>query len=523
MNLIVWSWLFLVVYLGGMLAFGVIGRNRVQGADDFATARAAYGPFFLALAFAATTASGATFLGFPGLAYEHGTAALLSAVLYPAGVYLGVLICMRLVANVGDRFGSRSIPEFLGDRYQSDGIRVIVTVASLLLFFYLAGQLLSGLVMFETMLGLSPAWALGITAVVLMIYVSLGGAHADILTDGVQGFLMLLIGVLVILLFLFGAGLDGGFGSVISSIRGQDPNQVGWINRSTPLYHSWWSQMAVLLAHIPLGLLPHIGNKIWALKTGKSRFTFLRFASVFGVTLGMLGLGGALARAVLGGRLYEEGSTPNEALPALFIELFPAWLAALIGVGILSAVMSTADGLVVSSSQIVANDLYRRTIAPRFHSHLSDEQLDRRVLLISRWATVGVMVVCVTMAWMLMDMNIAILVWTGNGGMMAAFAGPLVLGALWSGVTRTGAYTGLIVGLTSFLILHTGVIDPAWFEGSFLHPVFSWLHGEAPNPTSCAALAGLFAMGCTAAVSLATKPLPEAHVGSLFRRVPATD
>ncbi len=78
MSLIVWSWLFLVVYMGGMLAFGLIGRRRVHDAD-FATARAGYGPFFLALAFAATTASGATFLGFPRLAYEHGTAALLSA------------------------------------------------------------------------------------------------------------------------------------------------------------------------------------------------------------------------------------------------------------------------------------------------------------------------------------------------------------------------------------------------------------------------------------------------------------
>ena len=62
MSLIVWSWLFLVVYMGGMLAFGLIGRRRVHDADDFATARAGYGPFFLALAFAATTASGATFL-----------------------------------------------------------------------------------------------------------------------------------------------------------------------------------------------------------------------------------------------------------------------------------------------------------------------------------------------------------------------------------------------------------------------------------------------------------------------------
>ena len=78
------------------------------------------------------------------------------------------------------------------------------------------------------------------------------------------------------------------------------------------------------------------------------------------------------------------------------------------------------------------------------------------------------------------------------------------------------------MGLSSFLVLHTGVIDPAWFEGNFLFPVFSWLHGESPNPTSCAALAGLFAIGCTTAVSLATKPLPEAHVASLFRRVAAT-
>ena len=40
------------------------------------------------------------------------------------------------------------------------------------------------------------------------------------------------------------------------------------------------------------------------------------------------------------------------ALSVLFIELFPGWLAALLGIGILAAVMSTADGLVVSSSQI---------------------------------------------------------------------------------------------------------------------------------------------------------------------------
>ena len=93
------------------------------------------------------------------------------------------------------------------------------------------------------------------------------------------------------------------------------------------------------------------------------------------------------------------------------------------------------------------------------------------------------------MAWSLIDMNIAIIVWIGIGGMMAAFAGPLVLGALWKGVTKAGAYSGLIAGFGTFVILHTQQINPAWFEGTgLLHVVVSWLHGEGPNPTSCAAI-----------------------------------
>ena len=73
--------------------------------------------------------------------------------------------------------------------------------------------------------------------------------------------------------------------------------------------------------------------------------------------MAFMGLGGILARAVLGDTLFDDGMNPNQALPMLFIELFPTWLAALIGVGILAAIMSTADGLVVSSSQIIANDI----------------------------------------------------------------------------------------------------------------------------------------------------------------------
>jgi len=97
MDLTAWSWLFLILYVGVMIAFGYIGSKRVDNADDFATARGSYGPFFLALAFAATTASGATFLGSPALAYQWGLPAVLGNFLYPISLYFGVLISMRLI------------------------------------------------------------------------------------------------------------------------------------------------------------------------------------------------------------------------------------------------------------------------------------------------------------------------------------------------------------------------------------------------------------------------------------------
>ena len=219
---------------------------------------------------------------------------------------------------------------------------------------------------------------------------------------------------------------------------------------------------------------------------------------------------------MLGDALYHDGMNPNASLPMLFIELFPAWLAALIGVGVLAAVMSTADGLVVSSSQIIANDLYRRTIVPRMDVQLGEDELDRRVLLISRVATVVVLLVCMGMAWALLDVNISLIVWIGNGGMMAAFAGPLVVGALWRGVTRYGAYAGLLTGFLSFLILHTQQLNPQWFAPGLLRDVVAWLHREGPNPYSCAAMGEFVSIATTFVVSKLTQPLPKTHVDAVF-------
>ncbi|MEM6707098.1 MAG: sodium:pantothenate symporter, partial [Acidobacteriota bacterium] len=142
----------------------------------------------------------------------------------------------------------------------------------------------------------------------------------------------------------------------------------------------------------------------------------------------------------------------------------------------------------------------------------------RRVLGISRWSTLLVLIACMGMAWALQDRNIALLVWIGSGGMMAAFAGPLVMGALWRGVTKTGAYAGLVLGMGTFITLHSGILAGV-VDASSTYPLsgtLRWLVAEAPNPYSCAAIGELVSVGATWAVSKLTQPLDERHVASLF-------
>ena len=141
---------------------------------------------------------------------------------------------------------------------------------SLILLFYLAGQLVAGLVMFEMMLGLSRGWALAITTAVLLGYVTLGGAHADILTDGAQGLLMVMLAAVIRALFLLGAG-NGGFAALLEGLRSQDPQLLQPFHPGAAITASVWSFISLVVAHVPLGLLPHIGNKLWALRDERAR------------------------------------------------------------------------------------------------------------------------------------------------------------------------------------------------------------------------------------------------------------
>ena len=144
------------------------------------------------------------------------------------------------------------------------------------------------------------------------------------------------------------------------------------------------------------------------------------------------------------------------------------------------------------------------------------DEIERRVLNVSRVSTVIIMLLCTLLAWQMLDMNVTIIVWIGTGCMMAAFSGPLILGAVWSGVTKAGAFAGLLSGGLVFMITFNAVIDPEWFSPGVLRDASVWLQKESANPWSCAAIGEVVSIALTVIVSKLTQQLPDEHIDNLF-------
>ncbi|HAT52741.1 MAG TPA: hypothetical protein DCS80_05650 [Betaproteobacteria bacterium] len=498
-----WGWAWVAVFLALFIGIGVWGMRKTSNDEDFAVARGAYGPVTLAFAFAATIASGATFMSLPGMAYSKGFASLWYPATYPIAIYVGMILAIKLIKRAGDKFRSNSLPEFMGQRYNSNFLRIGFALVSMLLVYYIAAQIVAAATIFEVLLGLNYQHGILASVAVIALYITMGGSHADIMTDGIQGVMMVLIGLIIGVIFFLGVGFEGTGPSLINdALVKQDPS-LGWDNyfrEGDVLFGSFWLISLIFIAHIPFAMNPHIGKLAFALNDPKQIRTFLLIAIPVGSILGFTVLGGLHARALFGPE-FGDVIRPDQAIPVLFTQLFPPFLAGLLGVGVLSAIMSTSDGLFISIAVIFSNDLYKKTFAPVIHKNKSKEQVEQIALNISRVAIVLVGVVACWLAWN-PPQFLAVLLWMGVGGILAGATGPLLIGSLWKGATKTGAIASFLVGVISFGL---GI-------------VYCFVLKEVPfkNPFAVAGTCIIIAAVTMIVVSLFTKKLPQEHVDDMF-------
>ncbi|MDS8922373.1 hypothetical protein RLK71_00220, partial [Streptococcus pneumoniae] len=77
--------------------------------------------------------------------------------------------------------------------YNSKALRVLVALLVLFNIYYIVGQNVGLATMFETVIGIPYLWGIAIGVIITVVYVSLGGAFAQIVSDGIQGATMAVV------------------------------------------------------------------------------------------------------------------------------------------------------------------------------------------------------------------------------------------------------------------------------------------------------------------------------------------
>ena len=218
------------------------------------------GVWAFALTFAATSASGGSFTGFPSKIYTHGWILGLWIGSYIVVPICGMGLLGKRINQIARKTGAITIPDVLRDRFGSPRFGLLSTF--LIIFFMsvnLVAQFKSGSLILKTLiadvpffrtavlvmasiketLGLpesvEPAYLLCLTtfAIAVILYTTYGGFHAVVWTDVMQGVVMV-TGVIILLPLALMA--VGGLGSATQSLGQMTPPQIGTIKleKETP-------------------------------------------------------------------------------------------------------------------------------------------------------------------------------------------------------------------------------------------------------------------------------------------------
>ena len=329
---------FLAAYLAAVLAIGFLWRRRA-GRDEvsYFVADRSLSTFWGFLGLASLTTGGSTTIVLAAFVYAHGVSGLWLDLAGALGlVALGLLLAGRI-----RRERAVTLPEIVG-RYYGAGARraaaALVLVSEIVWFALLVEATQTVL---TAALKVPPLPALLASTAVFLAYTSLGGQFAVARTDLVQyGVMLVAIPGVALSLALAGAKGLGGL-----------PPEVWKFPLSRDV------RAGDILALVVLIGLPHlVGSDVYAkLLSCRDEATARRSALLAAVSKVVFGF--SVAAIALAARKALPPVDPSNALPSAVLGFAPPAAAALILVGLVATMQTSADIVLLSACAVTVRDL----------------------------------------------------------------------------------------------------------------------------------------------------------------------
>ena len=480
---ILWLAIFVALYWAYCIFWGIKGAASAHTASDYFIAGRRISVWVFVLAATATSFSGWTFMGHPGLLYRDGFQYAYAS-FYAITIPLTGMVFLKRQWILGKRFGFVTPGEMLSNYFQSDLIRVLVVLVALVFSVpYLGLQLRASGFLFNVLTDglLSVEAGMWLLSAVVFIYVASGGLRAVAHVDTVQCILLALGIVAIGFITLHYVGgwerLNEGIFALAQSDtkRTQDgyshyvaiPGVIQFVSEGPKATGGAWTGMMILTYMFALmGIQASPAFSMWAFsnRTPKPFAPQQVWVSAFGIGLILMvftaiqGLGGhflgadlqfmsdrpelvnnVMGEGLKGQDLMASAGKQGMLVPQLIRlmgETSP-WLVGLLSICALAAMQSTGAAYMSTASGMLTRDLLKRFVMP--NATHAQQKL---------WGRVGVAVIVLAALIVASTSRDALVL---LGGLAVAYGlqmwPALIAICSWPWLTRQGILLGLIAGL----------------------------------------------------------------------------
>ena len=564
------DWLIMLLYFFFVLGIGFALKRYMKTSKDFFQAGRALPAWICGLAFISANLGAQEVIGMGASGAKYGleTAHFYGIGAIPAMIFVGIFM---MPFYYGSK--ARSVPEFLRLRFDEKTRALnacsfaVMTVFSSGISMYAMARLIQALHIFDSLfihMGWPTGWiftfAIVMSAMIVLLYIFLGGLTSAIYNEVLQ-FFLIIAGFLP--LTLLGLKNIGGWAGLKAALPAQ------YMHEWKGVMHASTNPMGIDAIGIGMGLGFVLGAGYWctdflviqtamASKNMESARRVPLIAAVpkmvfpfLVIVPGLIAIGlptphtttyvhqdangiyhdirvvppeveqghgliPAKMNPVTGKAMLDTSGKPlldyDMATPNMLLHYFPTGILGLGLTALLASFMSGMAGNVTAFNTVFTYDLYQ--------SYIRKGASDRHYMAVGRWATVGGILLSICTAYAAINFNnimdtLQLVFSFVNAPLFATF----LLGMFWKRATGHGAFAGLIAG-TSAAMIHHGLTLPleahTGIHGGWITVIHRYPSDMAQNFYG-AIWAFMVNFVVAVVVSLLTKPKPDEELVGLVR------
>lgn len=459
MDLRTWSIIMFVGFLAIMVYLSLIAAKENKSGDkldeEYYLGGRNSGPIVLAFSYVTGSVSAAAFMGEPGVMSQVGWPYYWIVIAIIPGMIFPALLLMKKLRTQSEKLGSLTIPQYLGQHYKSDAIRIIVAVAICIFYvFPLVAQFKGAAVLLESFTNIPFKVGVFLFTLFIAVFCATGGLRSVVWVSVVQGIPMFFIAIVLVIVALSAVG---GFTGIEETLSVTNPGMLDIVQPRDPASVMPIEGVVGVFAYWAIMFIsqPYLSSRFMAIRDTKPKTigTFLIWTLVLTVIFNTLYLTG------LAGRILYPNIAGDYMTSQLAIDFLPNFLAAFMMIEIFGAMMSTSQSMMLVIAQAIANDIYVESINPNAS--------DKSVITLTRVSIFVVAAICLIFTWANPPEFLSLFLYLGLSGIGACIAVPLLAALVWDKATAKGAIGAALVGPIAYVIFEMVLNVNLWFS-SFL-------------------------------------------------------